>query len=132
MIVGLGQGFDGTDPITVTNPPGLDPTHAANPACFQCHWNLDPMARFFRSNLTMNYSTQQDPAQIAIKGSFLFDSVVATDDTTLNYLASQIAAHPQFKTAWTQKLCAWANSGSCLPNDPEVQRVAQVFASSNY
>jgi hypothetical protein len=132
MIVGLGQGFDGTDPITVSNAPGLDPAHAANPACFQCHWNLDPMARFFRSNLTMNYSTQQDPAQIAIKGSFLFDNIVATDDTTLSYLAGQIAAHAQFKTAWTLKLCAWANSGSCLATDPEVQRVAQVFATSNY
>jgi hypothetical protein len=132
MIVGLGQAFDGTDAITVTNPPGLDPAHAANPACFQCHWNLDPMARFFRSNLTMNYSPQQDPAQIALPGSFLFDGVVATEGTSLYYLASQIASHPQFKTAWTRKLCGWANSGTCLASDPEVQRVAQVFATNNY
>ena len=132
MIVGLGQAFNGTDPITVPNAPGLDPVHAANPACFQCHWSLDPMARFFRSNLTTNYSTQQDPAQIAIPGTFLFDNVVGNADTTLYYLASQIASHPQFKTAWTQKLCAWANSGTCLATDPEVQRIAQVFASSNY
>ena len=132
MIVGLGQSFDGTDPITVKNAPGLDPTHAANPACFQCHWSLDPMARYFRSNLTMSYSQQQDTTQTAVTGSFLFDNVVANSDPSLNYLASQIAAHPQFKTAWTQKLCAWANSGTCTANDPEVQRVAQVFASSNY
>jgi hypothetical protein len=132
MIVGLGQAFNGTDPITVPNAPGLDPVHAANPACFQCHWSLDPMARFFRSNLTTSYSTQQDPAQIAIPGTFLFDNVVGNADTTLYYLASQIASHPQFKTAWTQKLCGWANSGTCLASDPEVQRIAQVFASSNY
>ena len=132
MIVGLGQSFDGTDPITVKNAPGLDPTHAADPACFQCHWSLDPMARYFRSNLTMNYSTQQDPTQTAVTGTFLFDNVVANSDPSLGYLASQIAAHPQFKTAWTLKLCAWANSGDCLANDPEVQRVANVFASSNY
>ncbi len=132
MIVGLGQAFDGTDAITVSNPPGLDPEHAANPACFQCHWSLDPMARFFRSNLTMNYSQQQDAAQIGVPGTFLFDGVVASGGTSLYYLASQIAAHPNFKTAWTRKLCGWANSGSCLASDPEVQRVAQVFASSNY
>jgi hypothetical protein len=132
MIVGLGQAFDGTDPITVKDAPGLDPTHAANPACFGCHWNLDPMARFFRSNFTTNYSQQQDPAQIAIPGTFLFDAVVGTSDTSLYYLADQIATHPQFKTAWTVKLCAWANSGTCLASDPEVQRVAQVFATSNY
>jgi hypothetical protein len=132
MIVGLGQAFDGSDPITVKNAPGLDPTHAADAACFACHWSLDPMARFFRSNLTMNYSTQQDPTQTAVTGTFLFDSVVGTAGTSLGYLASQIAAHPQFKTAWTLKLCGWANSGACLATDPEVQRVAQVFASSNY
>ncbi len=90
------------------------------------------MARFFRSNLTMNYSQQQDAAQIGVPGTFLFDGVVASGGTSLYYLASQIASHPNFKTAWTRKLCGWANSGSCLPNDPEVQRVAQVFASSNY
>jgi hypothetical protein len=132
MIVGLNQAFDGTDAITVKDAPGLDPVHAANAACFQCHWSLDPMARYFRSNLTMNYSTQQDPTQTAVTGTFLFDNVVASASPTLYYLASQIAAHPQFKTAWTQKLCAWANSGSCLATDPELQRVAQVFASSNY
>jgi hypothetical protein len=132
MIVGLGQAFDGTDAITVTSAPGLDPEHAANPACFQCHWSLDPMARFFRSNLTMNYSQQQDPAQIAVPGTFLFDGVIGNQDTSLYYLASQIASHPNFKTAWTLKLCGWANSGSCVASDPEVARVAQVFASSNY
>ena len=132
MIVGLGKAFDGTDLITVRDAPGLDPAHAANPACFQCHWSLDPMARFFRSNLTTNYSQQQDPAQVALGGTFLWGGVVGSADTSLYYLASQIAASPQFKTAWTLKLCGWANSGACLANDPEVQRVAQVFANSNY
>jgi hypothetical protein len=132
MIIGLGQAFDGTDPITVKNAPGIDPTHATNPACFQCHWNLEPMARYFRSNLTMNYSPQQDSKETAVTGTFLFGNVVANSDTSLYYLASQIAAHPQFKTAWTLKLCAWANSGPCVATDPEVTRIANVFASNNY
>jgi hypothetical protein len=132
MIVGLGKAFDGTEVITVPNAPGLDPAHAANPACFQCHWSLDPMARFFRSNLTTNYSQQQDPAQVALGGTFLFGGVVGSADSSLYYLASQIASNPLFKTAWTLKLCGWANSATCLASDPEVQRVAQVFATSNY
>jgi hypothetical protein len=131
MIIGLGQAFDGTDPITVKNAPGLDSAHAGDPACFQCHWSLDPMKRFFRSNYTLNYSTQLDPAQTGIQGSFMFADVV-DPGTTMYDLGKQIGAHPQFKTAWAQKLCAWANSGPCLATDPELQRVAQVFASHDY
>ena len=131
MIVGLGQAFDGTNPITNQTPPGLDGEHAGNPACFQCHWSLDPMRRFFRSNLTLHYSTQADPTQIAVPGTFLFGGVTDTG-STLYDLAKQIAIHPQFKTAWTQKLCEWANSAPCLANDPELQRIAGVFASHNY
>ena len=132
MIVGLGQAFDGSDAITVKNAPGLDPAHAANPACFACHWSLDPMARYFRSNLTLNYSTQEDSKQTGVTGTFLFDNVVANAQPSLSYLASQIAAHPRFAVAWALKLCAWANSGACLESDPEVQRIAMVFGSSNF
>jgi hypothetical protein len=131
MIIGLGHGFDGSDPITVQSAPGDDATHAGNPACFQCHWSLDPMKRFFRSNYTLNYSTQMDPTQTSVTGSFMFDSVV-DPGTTMNDLGKQIAQHPRFKIAWTQKLCAWANSGPCDANDPELLRVAGVFASSGY
>jgi hypothetical protein len=131
LIIGLGQSFDGSDPITTRTAPGLDPVHAGDPACFGCHWNLDPMARFFRSNFTLNFSTQQDPAQTSVMGTFLFDNVVAPG-VTMSDLGNQIAAHPNFKTAWTQKLCQWANSNGCLLTDPELQRVAGVFANSNY
>jgi hypothetical protein len=131
MIIGLGQAFDGTDPVTVQNAPGLDPVHAANPQCFLCHWSLDPMKRFFRSNYTLNYSTQLDSAQTAIKGSFMFDSVVDPGSTMYD-LGKQIAMHPKFPIAWTVKLCAWANSGQCLATDPELVRVAAVFASSHF
>jgi hypothetical protein len=131
MIVGLGQAFDGSDPITVMDAPGLAPEHAANPACFTCHWSLDPMKRFFRSNFTLNYSAQLDPAQIAIPGTFLFGGAVDHGPTMYD-LGKQIAMHPRFKVAWTRKLCAWANSGECLDDDPELIRVADVFAKNNY
>lgn len=131
MIVGLGQAFDGSDAITLTDAPGQAPEHAGNAACFQCHWSLDPMKQFFRSNFTLNYSAQLDPKQIAISGTFLFDDVVDRGSTMYD-LGKQIANHTKFKLAWTQKLCAWANSGPCLESDPELVRVAGVFASSNY
>ena len=131
MIVGLGQAFDGTDLVTVSDAPGLAPEHASDGACFACHWSLDPMKRFFRSNFTLNYSAQLDPAQIAIPGTFLFDEAV-DHGSTMGDLGKQIAIHANFKVAWTQKLCAWANSGPCLADDPELVRIAGVFASSNY
>jgi hypothetical protein len=131
MIIGLGQGFDGSDAITVKNAPGLEPDHATEAQCFQCHWSLDPMKRFFRSNFTLNYSTQMDATQTAIPGTFLFDDAV-DNGSTMYDLGKQISIHKQFKIAWTQKLCAWANSGPCLATDPELIRIAGVFASSNY
>ena len=131
MIIGLGQAFDGSDAITVKDAPGLEPEHAGNPGCNVCHWSLDPMKRFFRSNFTLNYSTQLDAKQTAIPGTFLFDDAVDHGGTMYD-LAKQIAIHPKFSVAWTQKLCAWANSGACLASDPEVIRIASVFASSNY
>ncbi|HEY2735862.1 MAG TPA: hypothetical protein VGI70_17815, partial [Polyangiales bacterium] len=131
MIIGLGRAFDGSDAITVKDAPGLAPDHAANTACFQCHWSLDPMRRYFRANFTLNYSTQQDASQIAIPGTFLFGGVV-DHGSSMNDLAKQIANHPLFATAWTQKLCAWANSAACPASDPELQRVATDFASASY
>jgi hypothetical protein len=131
MIIGLGQAFDGRDAITVQDAPGLAPEHAAAAQCFQCHWSLDPMRRFFRSNFTLNYSTQMDPAETAIPGTFLFDDAVDHGPTMYD-LGKQIAIHPKFQIAWTQKLCAWANSSPCLATDPELTRIAGAFASSNY
>jgi hypothetical protein len=131
MIIGLGQAFDGSDAITVKDAPGLEPEHALSPACNICHWSLDPMKRFFRSNYTLNYSTQMDAKQTAIPGTFLFDDAV-DHGSKMADLGKQIAIHPKFAVAWTQKLCAWANSGTCLATDPEVIRIAGVFSSSNY
>jgi hypothetical protein len=130
MIVGLGRAFDGSDPIAVPSAPGDDPAHA-NPACFQCHWSLDPMKRFFRSNYTLNYSAQMDPAQTSVTGSFMFGGVM-DPGTTMYDLGKQVALHPRFPIAWTEKLCAWANSGACDTTDPELVRVAGVFANSGY
>ena len=46
--------------------------------------------------------------------------------------ARALAEHPRFAAAWTQKLCQFANSESCDPEDPELQRVAAAFRDSGF
>lgn len=131
LIVGLGQAVDGTDPITVRNAVGLDPAHASDAPCFQCHWTLDPLRHFFRSSYTYSYSQQLDAKESSVPGTLLFDNVVGTGHTIYD-LGKEIASHPRFKLAWAQKLCSWANSAQCGFDDPELVRIAQLFADSKY
>jgi len=131
MIVGLGRAFDGSEGIGATLAPGVDSAHAGNPACLGCHSSLDPMRRFFRSTFTLNYGAQMDAAQTSVKGTFIFAGVNAPG-AGISDLAAQIAANPRFKIAWTRKLCEWANSSACSESDPELLRVAQVFAAHDY
>lgn len=131
LIVGLGRAVDGADKITVRDAVGLDPAHASNAACFQCHWTLDPLRHFFRSTYTLSYSPQEDSKETSVPGTFLFDNAVGTGHTIYD-LGSGIATHPRFKIAWTQKLCSWANSVECAPEDPELLRIAGLFADSQY
>jgi len=57
-----------------------------------------PDEEVLRSNFTLNYSTQLDPAQLAIPGTFLFDGVV-DHGSTMYDLAQQIGQHARFKIA---------------------------------
>lgn len=131
LIVALGQAINPADPITVRDAPGLDPDHASDTACFSCHWNLDPLRRFFRSTYTYSYSPQDDATQKSVAGTLLFGGYQGKQGTIYD-LADELATHPLFKLAWTGKLCAWANSEPCLDNDPELVRIANDFANSNY
>ena len=131
LITGLAHAFDGTNTVALTNPPGLNAAHAANPACMACHMNLDPMRQFFRQNYSLSFSAQLDPNQLAMPGTFGFDGVSGSSSSMAD-LGQMIASHPRFKIAWTQKLCNWANSTVCDPSDPELIRISEVFAASNY
>jgi hypothetical protein len=93
--------------------------------------NLDPMRQFFRSNWTLTFSSQLDPNQTSLPGTFGFDGVTLKGNT-MDDLGKAIATHPRFKLAWAQKLCNWANSTVCDETDPELVRISEVFASSNY
>src|SRR5207237_700326 len=96
-----------------------------------CHPSLDPMRQFFRQQYSYYFHPQTTSAQIGLSGSFGFRGVTSSGRTIFD-LADQLAAHPDFAAAWTQKLCTWANSAPCLETDPEFVRVAGIFAGSNF
>jgi hypothetical protein len=64
-------------------------------------------------------------------GRFAFQGVVDKNITTIDDLARNLANHPAFATAWAQKLCYYANSTACAPDDPELQRIVADFQASN-
>ncbi|MBC7661454.1 MAG: hypothetical protein H7249_17295 [Chitinophagaceae bacterium] len=131
MIVGLGHSFDGSSTVVGATGPGADPAHASMPACKGCHANLDPMRRFFRAHYSLNFGSQDNVAEQGVPGTFIFDSVIASTPS-IEDLGHQIVQHPGFKIAWTRKLCSFINSSDCNEDDPELIRVANVFASSGY
>lgn len=133
LIVGLGKSFDGNGSTVPISESGVDQEHAANPACYACHRTLDPMRQFFRQSYTVQYGQQTDAGVIAQNGEFAFDGVTAsgTGKGVLD-LADQLATHPRLATAWTQKLCTWADSAPCSEDDPEFLRVASAFRDSGH
>ncbi len=131
LIVALGRAMS---PQNATPPPSLaavDQAHAALPACFACHQSLDPMRQFFRQQYSYYFHPQTNTTQTGLPGSFGFRGVTFQGGTIFD-LADQLAAHPDFAAAWTQKLCTWANSAPCPETDPEFVRIAGAFASSNF
>ena len=133
LIVALGKSFDGNGSTVPLSENGLDEQHAADPACYACHQTLDPMRQFFRQSFTLPYGQQTDAGVIAQNGEFAFDGVTATGTGRgVADLADQLATHPRFAAAWTQKLCTWADSAPCSEDDPEFVRIAGVFAASGH
>jgi len=132
LIVALGRAIS---PANATLPPSVsavDTVHAQlGTECYACHQSLDPMRQFFRQQYSYYFHSQTSAAQLSLPGSFGFRGVSASG-TTIFDLASQLAAHPDFAEAWTQKLCTYANSAPCLTTDAEFVRVAQVFKDSNF
>ena len=62
--------------------------------------------------------TGVDTGFSAQKGMFAFAGVIKPV-TSLGDLGAVLAGHPLFAEAWTQKLCAYANSAPCVHDDPE-------------
>jgi hypothetical protein len=132
LIVALGEGFDGDDATIPPDAPGLDATHAApGTACFGCHQLLDPMRAVLAKSYSWGYGQQTDAAWVDQPAQFAFEGVIQPM-STLDDFANALATHPQFARAWVQKLCYYANSSPCSPEDPEFQRIVSGFADSNY
>jgi hypothetical protein len=132
LIVALGKSFDGEGSTIPVSETGLDAEHASpGSACYACHQTLDPMRQLFTQSFTLFYHEQMDALKIAQGGVFTFDGVSHTANG-VGELATSLATHPRFATAWTQKLCFFADSAACTESDPEFLRVADVFRTSNY
>ena len=131
LIVATGAQVDGTDTTTPTATPGLDTVHANQAACKYCHQTLDPSRSIFSATFSWNYGGQFDPTWSAQKGLFAFRGVQATTNTIYD-LGTILSTHPLLAPAWVQKLCYYVNSQACIETDPEFQRLATLFQTSNY
>ncbi len=130
MIAALGEVFspgDSTDPVRGD---GLDAEHAPpTSTCYGCHQFLDPMRGYFSRTYSTDYQATATPT--TAKPSFAFLGVTA-DEGNIDTFAQTLASHPLLPTAWVQKLCFYANSQGCDASDPEVLRIAKVFADSDF
>lgn len=132
LIVGLGQSFDGSGNTIPVSEAGLDAEHAGpGTACYGCHQTLDPMRQTFTQSFSLFYHEQVDPLKIAEPGAFTFDGVSHVANTGVGDLAQSLATHSRFAPAWTQKLCFYADSAGCSSDDPEFERIADAFKTSN-
>lgn len=136
LIVALGRGFDDTGTTVQVNETSVDGMHVKpGTTCYGCHSTLDPMRDFFRQSYSIAYSTQLLPLQangIPDMATFTVENSDPVKGTGVSTFAGALAQHPRFATAWTQKLCQFANSTSCLETDPEFVRVATAFRDSKF
>jgi hypothetical protein len=129
LIVALGRSFDGVA-VTDFSPEGLSAEHAEpGSECYGCHQTLDPMRDFFRGSRSNHYGDQLDESLRGKSTDFVFGGVQA-QGAGLRDLASLLANHPAVASAWTQKLCTFANAAPC-PEGPELDRVVGAFVASD-
>lgn len=130
LIVGTGAAIDGTDTTLPSSTPGLDAQHSSDGACLTCHQLLDPTRSILSSTWSWYYYPQTDPMLTGQKGLFAFQGVIQPV-ASIDEFASTLASHPLVPMAWAQKLCYWANSAACSPDDPEVKRIVAAFQADN-
>jgi hypothetical protein len=133
LIVGLGRSFDDRNVTVTVNETSSDDQHVQpGTICFACHQTLDPMREFFRQSYSLSYFQQLDAAAAPPTATFSVDGHPMVVGAGIATFARAMADHPRFATAWTQKLCQFANAAPCLEDDPEFKRVAAAFAASNH
>ena len=162
LIMAVGDSFATGDPTTpdIHPFPGVDLNQIPEGTeCMGCHKNMDPMASAFEAHFDYDHqrfrpNTQEsadfyrqlsgdyynyDPAQR--RNYFPFESFplpyfsykgVNQPGTDLFSFVRSVAEHPDFAVGWAVKVCTWASSVPCNRQDPEIQRIATVFADSGY
>jgi hypothetical protein len=137
LIVGLGKSFDDRNTTVQVSETSVDAQHAQpGTVCYGCHQVLDPMRDFYKQSYSLTYFQQLstlDPKNppLPAEGVFAVDNVTVRGNGVQG-LARAMATHPRFAVAWTQRLCQLANASQCDEDDPELRRVAGVFAASNH
>jgi hypothetical protein len=133
LIVGLGRSFDDRGTAVSVNETSSDQRHLEpGTPCYGCHRTLDPMRDFFRRSYSLGYFQQLTPAGLPAEGTFTVDDSPPLSGPDIRTFARGMAEHPRFAVAWTLKLCQHANAVPCQEDDPELQRVAGVFAASGH
>ncbi len=130
MITALGKEFtagDLTAPLTLS---GLDAVHSEpGTSCYSCHTLLDPMRNYFTQSFDFTYQRSTTPSNLEAGFAFRGTAMMGGDGYDF---AQRIAEHPNFASAWVQKLCYYANSQACDENDPEFIRIVTAFESTGF
>jgi len=130
LIAGLSKTFSPSDNTEQPMLVHLDAEHAPKTSqCFGCHRLMDPMKNIFKNKMDFNY--RFNPRYSNETSSFAVYNYTK-ELNELSDLGAAIASHPDFHTAWTQKMCVALNTSKCLETDPEFLRVANAFKSSGF
>jgi hypothetical protein len=132
LIAGLGKSLDQSNTTQPGSLASLDQAHASpGTECYACHVTLDPLRQIFRQQYSIHFHQQTAAAMLNLPGQFAFHGDSAQTSNIFD-LASHLAGHEMFAAAWVQKLCTWATSNVCAPDDPEFLRIVSAFKASNF
>ena len=131
LLVMTGHTFEAGDTTEPLGLDGLDAEHAdPESACYGCHRALDPMRLFYENVYDYEYFGL-GAERGALTPAYTFRGTAELAEDLYDF-ADILATNPDFATAWTQKLCHWANSQGCDEDDPEFQRVGAVFEEEGF
>ena len=98
--------------------------------CYGCHKNLDPMRMAFLQGFDPVHTRHYVPGELA-PPDFSFQGH-SRPVSSMQTWAQALASHPNFARAWVVKLCQWATSAQCDPNDSRVVALATAFEGSGF
>ena len=136
LLGGLHTRFSATEPTEPLRVDGIDGAHAENQDCMGCHRQVDPMRAYFAKSFNTSYQRpfgDGGDGRIlrGVRPVFTFYGR-RSQGGDLRRFGRLIAEHPKFASAWVQKLCLFANSARCDPNDPEFRQIRNRFRDGGF